>query len=110
MKKLLYLLIIGLFISGCTTGVRTLSKGLDNNSYLEFIGDPDKYANGVTVVIDDNTQFTAFVNKPNAKKPKGSVYAIKDGQHTISVSSNSKVLYLQRVFISSQETRQINLP
>lgn len=109
MKKLIYILIIGLFISGCT-GIKTLSKGLENNSYLEFIGDPDKYSEGVTVVVDDNTQFKAFVNKPNAKKPKGSVYAIEDGQHTISVSYNNKVLYLKQVFMSSQETKQITLP
>ena len=109
MKKIILVLIIGLFISGCT-GIKTMSRGLENNSYLEFIGDPDKYGNGVTVVVDDNTQFTAFVNKPNAKKPKGSVYAIEDGQHTISVSYNSTLLYLKQVFISSQETKQITLP
>ena len=110
MKKLIGIFAIGLFIiTGCT-GVKTVTKGLENDSYLELIGNPGKYSGGVDVTIDETTSFIAEVNKDGAKRPKGNVYAISTGRHSVTVKYKDQVIYSKQIFVSAQETKQIVLP
>ncbi|MDR0418976.1 MAG: hypothetical protein LBH34_02040 [Prevotellaceae bacterium] len=110
MKRIVCLLTISLiFFAGCT-GVRTVSTGLENESFLEFIGNPKDYSNGVDVNIDDKVSFNAKVKKDYATRPKGEVYAIPAGSHVLTVSYNSKEVYKKQIFISAQETKKIILP
>ena len=63
MKKILFVIAIGLIVlTGCT-GVKTLSTGLENEAFIEFIGKPSNYSGGVDVNIDDKTTFKAEVTK-----------------------------------------------
>lgn len=110
MKKLILILsLLALSFSGCT-GIKSTSSGLENEAFLEFIGDPDSYKNGVDVSIDDNSNFTANVNKDHKKRPKGTVYAIPTGKHILSVSYGNNVIYKKQIFVSAQETKKIMLP
>lgn len=110
MKKLILIVtVFSLFLSGCT-GVKSTSSGLENEAFLEFIGDPDNYKNGVDVVINDNPNFTANVYKDHKKRPKGIVYAIPTGKHLISISYENNVIYKKQIFVSAQETKKIMLP
>ncbi|MGC3976899.1 MAG: hypothetical protein QM751_00825 [Paludibacteraceae bacterium] len=111
MKRIIFAIVIGLLalLNSCT-GVKTLSKGLENESYLTFIGVPSNYREGVDVVIDDKITFKAKVNKSNTNRPKGNVYAITSGKHIITVTYKNNVIYKKQVFISSQETKEIILP
>lgn len=110
MKKIFFVIAICLiFLTGCT-GVKTLSTGLENESFLEFIGNPSNYTGGVVVNIDDKSTFTADVNKDHADRPKGKVYAISTGKHTITVSYNNNVIFKKQIFVSAQETKKIMLP
>ncbi|MDR2064684.1 MAG: lipoprotein [Prevotellaceae bacterium] len=110
MKKILLVAITSLFLlSGCT-GVRTLSKGLENEAFLEFVGTPQKYIGGITVTVDDNNTFNAKVKKQHTDRPKGKVYAISTGKHSISVAYKNQIIYQKQIFISAQETKQIILP
>ncbi len=110
MKKILFIMAFGLIlITGCT-GVKTLSKGLENEAFLEFIGNPSTYKGGVDVNVDDKNIFKATVNKDHADRPKGNVYAISPGTHIISVTYNSNVIFKKQIFVSTQETKKIMLP
>ena len=110
MKRILFIITIGLIVlTGCT-GVKTLSTGLENESFLTFIGKPNNYSGGVDVNIDDNITFKALVNKDHADRPKGKVYAISTGTHTVTVSYNNEVIFKKQVFVSAQETKKIMLP
>lgn len=110
MKKVLFGIAIGLiFLTGCT-GVKTVSTGLENESFLEFIGKPSNYTGGVDVNIDDESIFKAQVNKDHADRPKGNVYAISTGAHLVTVSFNEKVIFKKKIFVSAQETKEIILP
>lgn len=110
MKKIIYILTIGLIIfTGCT-GVKTVSTGLENESYLEFLGKPSNYTGGVDVNLDDNNTFKAEVKKDHANRPKGKVYSISTGTHTITVSYNNTVIFKKKIFVSAQETKKIILP
>lgn len=110
MKNLIYISFIGFILTVSCTGVKTVSKGLNNESYIEMISNSGNYSDGVEVVIDDNISFNAQVNKGISKRPKGNIYSISTGKHTITVKHNNKVIYSKQIFISSQETKQITLP
>jgi len=110
MKKIIFVLTIGLmFLTGCT-GVKTISTGLENESFLEFLGKPSDYSGGVNVNIDNKNTFKAQVNKNHANRPKGTVYAISTGTHTITVSYANSVIFKKQIFVSAQETKKILLP
>ena len=109
MKKIFFVLAIGLVILSTCTGVKTLSTGLENESFLEFIGKPSNYSGGVDVNIDDKTTFKAEVNKDHADRPKGKVYAIATGAHVVTVTYNNNVIFKKKIFVSTQETKKIKL-
>jgi hypothetical protein len=110
MKRIFFIIAIGLvFLAGCT-GVKTVSTGLENEAFLEFIGDPGNYNGGVDVNVDDKNTFKAEVNKDHADRPKGSVYAISTGTHVVTVSYNNTVLFKKQIYIAAQETKKIILP
>jgi len=71
MKKLLYVLAASAALLVSCTGVKSTATGLENESFLEFIGTPSNYDGGVKVNIDNKTTFTAEVNKDHADRPKG---------------------------------------
>ncbi len=110
MKKSLFAIAIGLMVLIGCTGVKTTSTGLENEAFIELIGNPNTYAGGVIVNIDDKITFNAEVNKDHADRPKGKVYAISTGTHTITVSYNNSVIFKKQVFVSAQETKKIVLP
>lgn len=110
MKKALFVLTIGLFVLVGCTGVKSASSGLENESFLEFIGNPSDYSGGVDVVIDGNPGFNAEVYNDKISRVKGKVYAIPTGKHTLIVSYKSNLLINKQIFITSQETKKIILP
>jgi len=110
MKKIFFVITIGLMLlTGCT-GVKTLSTGLENESFLVFIGKPSSYSRGIVVNIDDKSTFKAKVNKGHADRPKGKVYAISTGTHLVTVFYNNNVIFKKQIFVSAQETKKIILP
>lgn len=110
MKKALSILAIGLFIlTGCT-GVKTVSAGLENESFLEFIGNPSSYIGGIEVNLDDKSNFIAEVGNANAARVKGKVYAISTGKHIITISYKNNVIVKKQIFVSAQETKKLLLP
>tara|TARA_B100000809_G_scaffold220164_1_gene227770 strand:+ start:198 stop:548 length:351 start_codon:yes stop_codon:yes gene_type:complete len=113
-NKLFITVFTCLLFTNCT-GVKTVSSGLENESFLEFAGDPRDFAGGVDVNIDDKITFKAEINKvrrnspDHAKRPKGKAYAISTGAHVVSVSYNNTLIFKKKIFISAQETRTIIL-
>jgi hypothetical protein len=109
MKKIIFLtFVISTLITGCTH-VRTLSSGIENEAFLEFIYTNQKYQDGVDVTIDDKAPYNAVVNKDKAKSSRGNIYTISTGSHTISVSYKGQIIYKKQVFLSSQQTLKIKL-
>jgi len=110
MKKNLFVLTVTLILfSGCAM-VNTSTSGLAKESFLEFIGNSQKYKGGVDVTVDEKTTFKAIVFNREPDRTKGKVYAISTGKHLVTVSYNSTVIYKQQIFLSTQETRKVELP
>lgn len=110
MKKIIFLMAIGLVIQTSCTGLKTTSIGLDNEAYLEFVGTQSNYFGGVDVNLDDKLNFIAEVNKDHADRPKGKVYSVSTGKHILTVTYKNIVLYKKQIFVTSQETIKKKLP
>jgi len=109
MKKLIPIFAVVLILVSSCTGLKSTTRGIENESYIEIYGDLSKYDKGVLVQVDESTPFVAQVTKPHPDRPKGITYAISPGKHIVSVSFNNVVVYKKQVFLSSQETLKIDL-
>ena len=109
MKTLTYLLLTSLIVLSSCGGIKTKSAGLENESYLEFVGPVKSYPEGVNVSIDNKINFKAVVHEDKVAYMKGEVYAISTGTHILKVSYNGQILYEKQIFIATQETKKIVL-
>jgi hypothetical protein len=109
MKNVTILAFCLVLLSACG-GIKSTTKGLENESYLEFVSPSQIYPDGVDVSVDNKINFKAEVFKDKADRTKGKVYAISTGAHTITVSYNNELLYNKKIFVSTQETKFITLP
>ncbi len=98
-----------ILLTGCG-GIKTSSSGLEKESFLEFIGNPNSYSGGVDVSVDNKPMFKAEVFNDKADRVKGKVYAISTGQHVISVTYKNNLIFNKQIFLSTQETKKILLP
>ena len=115
MKKRLFFAILAItcFLVGCKTNYPVAQQtGKEDMAYLVFVGPRDVYGNGsklVQVDVDGNT-FDAQVVKPKTANRKGTQYGVAPGNRQITVKFNGNTIYSKRIFLSSQETKVINLP
>jgi len=109
-KAIILLASIAFMLTTACTGVRTVTKGLENQAFIQVMGDKNVYSSHVTIVLDGETTFMAEVNKIGTSIPKGTVYAISTGKHFIEVKNRNQVIYSKQIFVSAQETKQITLP
>mgnify|MGYP004449701671 CR=1 FL=1 len=113
MKHLLLCAIVIIFVglTSCKTGNFAAAGGQEEQAYICLVSS-DRLANKeVQVRIDDNTPFKAKVQraKQNTEKHNGQLYGILPGRRHVEISYNGQVVYSQEVFISSQQTKTINL-
>lgn len=113
-KNLLFaLLAIACFLVGCKTSFPVAQQtGKEDMAYLVFVGPRQTYGNGSKLVqVDvDGTKFDAKVVKPKTANRKGTQYGVATGNRQITVKFNGETIYSKRLFLSSQETKVINLP
>lgn len=85
-------------------------SGKEDIAYLMFVS-PNQYAGKtVEVTVDNVKPFAAEVVKEKVSNRKGSQYGIKLGTRLLKVSYEGKVIYQKKIFVSSQEVKQIILP
>lgn len=113
-RNLLFaLLAITCFLVGCKTSFPVAQQtGKEDMAYLVFVGPRQTYGNGSKLVqVDvDGTKFDAKVVKPKTANRKGTQYGVATGNRQITVKFNGETIYSKRLFLSSQETKVINLP
>lgn len=115
MKKNLFFAIMAsvLMLTGCKTSFPVPQQsGKEDMAYLVFVGPKSTYGNGLhPVQVDvDGTKFDAKVVKPKTANRKGVQYGVAPGTRNITVMFNNNVVYNKKLFLSSQETKIINLP
>lgn len=107
--KLLCMFTLPLLFTACKTPVAQQS-GKEDVAYLLFVS-PNEYAGKeVTVVLDNQKPFSVKVVKEKSAKRKGTQYGVKTGPRSIKVISGDRILYQKKIFVSTQEVKQIILP
>lgn len=87
-------------------------SGKEDMAYLVFVGPLKTYGNGskpVQVEVD-GVKFDAKVVKPKVANRKGTQYGVATGRRNLIVKFNGQTVYQKQLFLSSQETKIINLP
>ena len=79
-------------------------------AYLLFVSPKEYAGKSVFVKIDNNAPFEAKVVKSSKANRRGSQYGIAVGTRNITVSYDGKSIYQKKIFVSTQEVKQIMLP
>lgn len=112
-KIVFSLIAIVCLMAGCKANYPVAQQsGKEDMAYLVFVGPKDTYGNGSKPVqVDvDGTKFDAKVVKPKTANRKGTQYGVATGRRSITVTFNGQIIYQKQLFLSSQETKIINLP
>jgi len=112
--RTLYLLIaLACILTACKVSYPVAQQsGKEDMAYLVFVGPKATYGNGkYPVQVDiDGTKFDAKVVKPKTANRKGTQYGVATGRRNITVTFEGKTIYQKQLFLSSQETKIIDLP
>lgn len=112
-KFLFLLFTINILLVGCKANYPVAQQsGKEDIAYLVFVGPLKTYGNGSRPVqVDvDGTKFDAKVVKPKTANRKGTQYGVATGRRNVTVTFNGQTIYQKQLFLSSQETKIINLP
>ena len=111
MKKLLMLLALPLVLFSCKANLPVAQEsGKEDMAYLLFISSKDYAGKDVQVTIDNAKPFSARVVKEKKSNRRGTQYGVATGTRTLTVSFEGKTLYSKKIFVSTQEVKQIILP
>jgi hypothetical protein len=111
MKKLLILFALPLILAGCKANYPVAQQGgKEDMAYLLFVSS-NKYAGeDVQVSIDGAQPFHAKVVKQKNANRKGTQYGVATGTRTLKVTCEGETIYQKKLFLSTQEVKQIILP
>lgn len=111
MKKLLILLVLPLILFGCKANYPVSQQGgKEDVAYLLFVSVDEYAGKKVFVTIDDAQLFTAkVVNQKDANR-KGVQYGVSTGTRDLMVTYEDKIIFKKKLFLSTQEVKQIILP
>lgn len=111
MKKLILLFAIPLLLIGCRANLPVAQEsGKEDIAYLLFVSSNQYAGKEVQVKVDNNAPFSAKVVKAKKANLRGCQYGIAVGTRTLTVSYDGKNIYQKKIFVSTQEVKQIVLP
>jgi len=111
-KGLVFILFsLALLMTGCKANYPVAQQsGKEDMAYLLFVGQKEYGGKEVQVTIDNEEPFTATVVKSKKANRKGTQYGIGTGTKSLKVTCDGKTLYQKKIFVSTQEVKQIILP
>ncbi len=112
MKKLLILLFaLPLILMGCRSNLPVAQEtGKEDMAYLLFVSGSEYANKDVQVTVDNGNPFTARVVKQKKSSRKGTQYGVATGTRNLKVTCDGNVIYQKKLFLSTQEVKQIILP
>ena len=112
MKKLIFMAVFSVFLTGCGVGTSTVQSGVEDAAYLTFTDDAKEQ---IVVKVDDNTYTLNTVKQKAYKSGRNIRHTVLNsvklapGQHTVSVTLDGNKIYSHKVFLSTGETKIIEL-
>lgn len=111
MKKLLVLFALPLMLVGCKANFPVAQQsGKEDIAYLLFVSGKEYAGKEVQVTVDNGQPFTAKVIKQKKANRRGAQYGIGTGNRNLKVTYDGNTIYLKKIFVSTQEVKQIILP
>ena len=111
MRKLLILSALYFMLFGCKANYPVAQQGgKEDVAFLLFVSPKEYVGEDIQVTIDDSKHFSARVVKQKKANRRGTQYGVSTGTHNLKVDYNGKTLYQKKVFLSTQEVKQIILP
>lgn len=113
MKKILFALVVLLVgvLSSCKTGTFTSEYGKEDIAYVFLTSSGDMAGKTVLVQIDDANSFEMKVRKAkqSTEKHNGKAFSIMPGTRHMKITYKGQLIYEKDIFVSSQQTKLINL-
>ena len=112
MKKLFVFAAFTIIMTSCVVGTYSVQSGVEDAAFISFT---DDIKQEIVVSIDNKTYTVqtvkqkAYKSGRNIKQTALNTIKLTPGQHTISVSLNGEKIYSHKVFISTGETKIIEL-
>ena len=112
MKKLFVLAAFIVTLTGCGVGTYSVQSGVEDAAFISFTDDVKQE---IVVSVDNNTYSVetvkqkAYKSGRNIKQTALNTIKLTPGQHTISVTLNGNEIYSHKVFLSTGETKIIEL-
>ncbi len=104
-------MLIPLLIAGCRAHLPVAQEsGKEDIAFLLFVSDGQYAGDSVQVKIDEATPFTAKVIKQKKSNRRGVQYGVSVGAKNLIITHEGKILYQKKIFLSTQEVKQIILP
>lgn len=112
MKKLFVFAAFIITLTGCGVGTYSVQSGVEDAAFISFTDDVKQ---AIVVSVDNNTynvetvKQNAYKSGRNIKQTALNTIKLTPGQHTISVTLNGNEIYSHKVFLSTGETKIIEL-
>lgn len=112
MKKSIAIAAFTVLLSGCGVGTYSIQSGVEDAALITFTDDT-KHA--ITVTVDDSTytletvRQKAYKSGRDIRKTVENTIRLKPGQHDVSVYQNGIEIYSYKIFLSTGETKIIEL-
>ena len=112
MKKLFVFAAFIIALTGCGVGTYSVQSGVEDAAFISFTDDVKQ----AIVVNIDNKAYTvetvkqkAYKSGRNIKQTALNTIKLTPGQHVVSVTLNGNQIYSHKVFLSTGETKIIEL-
>ena len=112
MKKLFVFAAFTILMTSCGVGTYSVQSGVEDAAFISFTDDTKQE---IVVIVDNKTynvetvKQKAYKSGRDIKQTALNSIKLTPGQHTISVSLNGEKIYSRKVFISTGETKIIEL-
>ena len=112
MKKILLITLLTIFMASCGVGSYTVTTGLADEASISFV--TDKVQN-IIVAIDGQQYNVQTVKLKDYRKDRSIkrtveiTIGVTPGTHEVKVTLNGKEVYTHKVFVSTGESKVIEL-
>ena len=112
MKRLFIFTAFIMILTSCGVGTYSVQSGIEDVAFISFTDDVKQV---ILVSVDNNTYTVetvkqkAYKSGRNIKQTALNTIKLTPGQHVVSVTLNGNQIYSHKVFLSTGETKIIEL-
>lgn len=112
MKKFIFIAALSVLLTGCGVGSYSVQSGIEDAAYISFTDDVKQE---IIVNVDNKTynintvRQKAYKKDRDIKQTASNTIKLTPGQHNVSVQLNGSEVYSHKIFLSTGETKIIEL-